>query len=167
VPTWSTLIEFFPYVVIENTEMSPESNAPESPVTEAVKLEAQKIVADFKEETTPLAKRVEVPEEESEWQQILSQVLDYLSVEKLSELYRTYRKPIVTLGVFLGAIIALRVALAVLSTVNEIPLLQPTFEIVGIGYSAWFIYRYLLQASKRKDLVRDINTIKNQVLGDQ
>jgi hypothetical protein len=147
--------------------MSPESNAPESPVTEAVKLEAQKIVADFKEETTPLAKRAEVPEGESEWQQILSQVMDYLSVEKLSELYQTYRKPIVTLGLFIGAIIALRVALAVLNTVNEIPLLEPTFELVGIGYSVWFIYRYLLQASKRQDLVRDINSIKSQVLGEK
>ena len=36
---------------------------------------------------------------------------------------------------------------------------------VGMGYTAWFIYRYLWKASNRQELSRDFNSLKEQVLG--
>jgi hypothetical protein len=52
-----------------------------------------------------------------------------------------------------------------LGAINEIPLLAPTFELIGLIYSGWFLYRYLLKASNRQELFQDINSIKDQVLG--
>jgi hypothetical protein len=51
--------------------------------------------------------------------------------------------------------------------VNEIPLLAPTFELVGIGYASWFVYRYLLQASTRKELTDEIDSFKTEIFGNE
>jgi len=39
------------------------------------------------------------------------------------------------------------------------------FELVGFGYSVWFIYRYLLLANTRQELTDAIAAWKNKVLG--
>ena len=39
-------------------------------------------------------------------------------------------------------------------------------EIVGLGYSGWFVWRYLLKASNRKELLGEFDALKNQVFGD-
>jgi hypothetical protein len=63
------------------------------------------------------------------------------------------------------AIVTVKVLLAVLDSLNGIPLVAPTFELIGIGYSAWFVYRYLLKASTRQELTSEITTLKSQVVG--
>jgi hypothetical protein len=84
----------------------------------------------------------------------------------VTSFFREYQRPIVTVGLFLSALVTVRVILAVVDAVNDVPLLAPFFEFVGIGYSAWFIYRYLLRATNRQELVEDISAIKDQVLGN-
>ncbi|WP_243903127.1 CAAD domain-containing protein, partial [Aetokthonos hydrillicola] len=49
----------------------------------------------------------------------------------------------------------------------DIPLVAPTFELIGIGYSVWFVYRYLLKASTRQELTDEIAGLKTQVVGDE
>lgn len=83
----------------------------------------------------------------------------------LGTFFNQYKQPLVTLGIFVAAIIAVRVVLAILDALNDIPLVAPTFELIGIGYSAWFVYRYLLKASTRQELNSEITTIKSQVVG--
>ncbi|HEY9737803.1 MAG TPA: CAAD domain-containing protein, partial [Trichocoleus sp.] len=70
-----------------------------------------------------------------------------------------------TIGLLFASIISVKLVLAVLGAINEIPLLSPTFELIGLTYSGWFVYRYLLRASNRQELVEDINSLKDQVLG--
>jgi hypothetical protein len=41
--------------------------------------------------------------------------------------------------------------------------LPKLFELVGLGYSAWFTYRYLLFKSSREELVEDIETLKKKI----
>ena len=60
-----------------------------------------------------------------------------------------------------------KVVLAVIDALNDIPLLAPTFELVGIAYSAWFVNRYLLQASHRQELAQEIEKLKGKVVGSQ
>jgi CAAD domains of cyanobacterial aminoacyl-tRNA synthetase len=36
---------------------------------------------------------------------------------------------------------------------------------VGISYSAWFVYRYVLKEDTRKELGEGFNSLKEQVLG--
>jgi len=104
-----------------------------------------------------------------QYQQIIDKVTALLGdlPDYLTSFFGQYRRPIVTLGLVIGAIIAVRLTLAVLSSINDIPLLAPLFELIGIGYSAWFIYRYLLKASNRSELVSDFNSLKDQVLGNR
>lgn len=68
--------------------------------------------------------------------------------------------------IFLG-IIAVKVTLAIISAINDIPLLAPTFELVGLGYTGWFVYRYLLTKSSRQELVQEFEALKTQVVGKQ
>uniref|UniRef100_A0ACD5GQJ7 CAAD domain-containing protein n=1 Tax=Desertifilum tharense IPPAS B-1220 TaxID=1781255 RepID=A0ACD5GQJ7_9CYAN len=53
----------------------------------------------------------------------------------------------------------------VVDAINDIPLLAPFFELVGIGYSAWFVYRYLRLASTRQELANKIQGLKDDVVG--
>jgi hypothetical protein len=40
-------------------------------------------------------------------------------------------------------------------------------ELVGLGYSSWFVYRYLLFKENRKDLVADVEELKTKIGGDK
>jgi hypothetical protein len=64
-----------------------------------------------------------------------------------------------------GSVVSVKLTLALLSAINEVPLLEPTFELVGLGYSVWFIYRYLLKASNRDELGKEFDKLKSQIVG--
>ncbi|NRB08392.1 MAG: hypothetical protein HRU34_15320 [Richelia sp.] len=85
--------------------------------------------------------------------------------EYLGSFFSNYKQPLVSVGLILGALVAVKVVLAVLGALNDIPLVAPTFELIGIGYSVWFVYRYLLNAKSREELTGEINTLKSQVMG--
>ena len=91
---------------------------------------------------------------------LLGDLPDYVS-----EFIQRYRRPIVTVGLIIAAFIAVKLVLALLGAVNDVPLLAPTFELIGLIYSGWFLYRYLLKASNRQELLSDITAIRDQVLG--
>ncbi|BAU44781.1 MULTISPECIES: CAAD domain-containing protein [Cyanophyceae] len=102
-----------------------------------------------------------------EWREYVDKATEFVAdlPKYLSEFFGQYKSPFVTIGLLLAALIAVRLVLAILRSVNDIPLLAPTFELIGLGYTAWFVYRYLLRASNRKELVNDFNELKSQVLG--
>jgi hypothetical protein len=106
-------------------------------------------------------------ESNSQWEQTRQKVLQLLSElpEQIGNFLGEYQKPLVTVLLIIGTIITLKVLLAVLSAINEIPLLAPLFEIVGMGYSAWFIWRYLLDVSTRQELAQGFSNYKERVLG--
>lgn len=53
-----------------------------------------------------------------------------------------------------------------MGAINSVPLLPKVFELVGLGYSAWFTYRYLLFKSNREELLDDIEVLKKKIAGD-
>jgi hypothetical protein len=91
---------------------------------------------------------------------LLGDLPDYVT-----EFIQRYRRPIVTVGLIIAAFIAVKLVLALLGAVNDLPLLAPTFELIGLIYSGWFLYRYLLKAENRQELLGDIAAIRDQVLG--
>jgi len=103
----------------------------------------------------------------AQWQQISQQVTDFLAElpEYIGSFYQQYSQSILTVLLILSAIVTLKVVLALVGAINDIPLLAPLFELIGISYSGWFIFRYLLKASTRQELSAEINTLKNQVFG--
>jgi hypothetical protein len=133
-------------------------------VTETVAKVAAPVV-EIKTEAGPLATMPQLPESSSEYQQVVDQVMSYISTDSIGKLYQQYKQPITTLGVILGAIVTLKVTLAVISALNEVPLLSPTFELIGMGYSTWFLWRYLLRADTRQGLTEEFNGLKEKVLG--
>ncbi|MBD2594757.1 valine--tRNA ligase [Nostoc spongiaeforme FACHB-130] len=62
-----------------------------------------------------------------------------------------------TIGLIFVGLIFLRVGLAVANTVNQIPLVGTFFQLVGLGYSMWFIVRSILFAEPKP-----VNTVSEQ-----
>jgi hypothetical protein len=104
-----------------------------------------------------------------QWREIGEKAYTILSSlpEYLGSFFKEYRKPIVTVGLIFGSIVSVKLTLALLSAINEVPLLEPTFELIGLAYSAWFAYRYVFKASNREELTEEFNKIKSQVLGSR
>jgi hypothetical protein len=86
--------------------------------------------------------------------------------EYLSDFFSEYRRPLITLGLLFGGILAVKMTLALLDAVDDIPLLAPVLQLIGLGYSAWFVYRYLLKASTRQELGQELGDLKDQVVGN-
>ena len=116
-----------------------------------------------------LAERPTSDETSDQFQDMKNQILEVLSELPaiLAGFFGQYQKPIVTIGLIVAAIITLKVMLAIIESLNDIPLLAPTFELIGIVYSGWFIYRYLLRASNRQELSVELQAWKEQLLGDK
>ena len=79
--------------------------------------------------------------------------------ENISRFFQKYKQPITNILLVLAAFIALRVLFAVLAAFNSIPLLAPTFQLIGIFYSVWFINRYLLKKPNREELIEKLRSL--------
>jgi CAAD domains of cyanobacterial aminoacyl-tRNA synthetase len=101
-----------------------------------------------------------------EWAKVVADVIEELPTYA-TQIYTRNKGLVTSLGLILGLIVGIKLTLAVLSAVNEIPLLAPTFELVGIGYASWFVYRYLLQASTRKELTDELDSFKSEIFGNK
>ncbi|KAH9564847.1 hypothetical protein CY35_04G046100 [Sphagnum magellanicum] len=64
-----------------------------------------------------------------------------------------------------GAVVALWLSSTIVGAVNSVPVLPKLLELIGLGYTGWFVYRYLLFKSNRKELVADIEELKGRVTG--
>jgi hypothetical protein len=118
-------------------------------------------------DTANLPKLPPASEPESQWQQISRQVSQFLEKlpEYLGSFFNNYKQPLITVALILAAILTAKLVLALLDAINDIPLLSPLFELVGIGYATWFVSRYLLKASTRQELADEIQSLKNQFVG--
>lgn len=107
------------------------------------------------------------PEAEQPWQEWVQPVTDFLSdlPDELGKFFADYKQPLITIGLFIAALVTVKLTFALIGAINEIPLLAPGFELVGISYTAWFVYRYLLKASNRDELLGEFNSLKSQILG--
>jgi CAAD domains of cyanobacterial aminoacyl-tRNA synthetase len=83
----------------------------------------------------------------------------------VKKFYADNKSAVTTVGIVFGTIVGLKLTLAVLSAINEIPLLAPTFEMVGLGYTAWFVWRYLFRAETRNELTSEFNNFKSGIFG--
>ncbi|MDJ0595175.1 MAG: CAAD domain-containing protein [Pleurocapsa sp. MO_226.B13] len=92
----------------------------------------------------------------------LSKLFDYLK-----EFVDQNQKLLVNLLLIFLGIIAVKITLAVVAAINDIPLLAPMFELVGLGYTVWFVYRYLLTKSSRQELVQEFESLRTQVVGKE
>ena len=96
--------------------------------------------------------------------------MSYDLLKEIKQLWDNYfgegKKANLSLAITLLSTIPLLIAASVLlDFLNKLPLLPSVFELIGFGYSGWFVYRYLLLASNRKELVDAITAWKNKIFG--
>ena len=109
------------------------------------------------------------PSPDQAWQEWVQPVSEFLSKlpDYVGGFFQSYQQPLITLALLLSGVITVKVTLAVLDAINDIPLLAPIFELVGIGYTAWFVYRYLLKVQNRQELASQFESLKGQVVGKE
>ena len=78
----------------------------------------------------------------------------------------TYKSPIISIALIVAALVTIKLVLAVMNALNDIPLFSASFELIGIGCVVWFVYRYLLKASTRQELALKIQILKEQIIGE-
>ncbi|MBI1243103.1 CAAD domain-containing protein [Umezakia ovalisporum] len=105
---------------------------------------------------------------EYQWQRAAKKTTHFLEElpEYLSSFFQENRRSLSNVALVLTAIITLKVAIAVLDAINDIPLLSPTFELIGIGYVTWFVLRYLAKSQTRQELNKKIQSFKQEILGE-
>ena len=59
-------------------------------------------------------------------------------------------------GYAAGALVALTILRAVVSAVDSIPILPSALELIGLGYTTWFVWRYVLFKESREELLEEI-----------
>eukprot|EP00878_Enallax_costatus_P001021 GHUV01001155.1.p1 GENE.GHUV01001155.1~~GHUV01001155.1.p1 ORF type:complete len:173 (+),score=31.87 GHUV01001155.1:67-519(+) len=68
-------------------------------------------------------------------------------------------------AVTLGAVLLLVAASSVVDAVDKIPIISDLIELIGIGVTGWFTYRYLVFGPDREELVANIKAFLNKVYG--
>jgi hypothetical protein len=104
---------------------------------------------------------------QAQWERVASQTTHFLEKlpEYLSNFFANNQRSLITAALILAAIITFKVVIAVLAAINGIPLLQPFFELIGIGYFAWFSWRYLFKTETRQELSEKFSSWKQEIVG--
>ncbi|KAJ6427540.1 hypothetical protein OIU84_023018 [Salix udensis] len=68
-------------------------------------------------------------------------------------------------GLGFAALVAVWASANVITAVDKLPVIPSTLEFIGIVYSSWFIYRYLLLKPNREELFQIINKSVEDILG--
>lgn len=137
--------------------------------TDQVEVKVENSLAELKtEETLPVSKMPsQDSSQEEQWQQFgktASAFIDNLQRDT-ADFFNQYQQIFATLGWFLLAVITVKLILAAVDALNDIPFLELILELIGLAYVAWFVFRYLLSAAARQELFNEINSFKEQVLG--
>ncbi|WP_287518197.1 CAAD domain-containing protein [Okeania sp. SIO2C2] len=83
----------------------------------------------------------------------------------ISQFYQTYQRQLKVIGSLILIILTFRLILGFLEALEGITTLSISFELIGMGYSVWFVYRYLLRKSNRQELLDKIQGIKAEIVG--
>lgn len=103
----------------------------------------------------------------AQWQQYGEQVSSFLGTlpSYMGQFYEENKGAVWVVGGIIAALVTVKLTFALLDAINDIPLIAPTLQLIGLGYTLWFVYRYLLKASTRQELYQQIDALKQQVLG--
>lgn len=154
---------------MESKSPKPETKITETPVTTNDTLTGQKVET-VGGNLTAAKKPGEISVQnlkEQPWKEwvdkaaaILAEIPDYIG-----SFFSGYQRPLITLLLILAGIVTVRIILAVLGAIDNIPLLAPLLELIGLGYAAWFVYRYLWKAENRQELIQEFRAFKSQIVG--
>lgn len=109
----------------------------------------------------PLSNLPSTTESVQKGQQIVTQISEFLAQAPylLGRLFNQYRQPLTSVALIIATIVTLRVVLAIVDALNGVPLLAPTFKLIGFCYSIWFVNRYLLKKPNRQELWQELQQL--------
>jgi hypothetical protein len=81
------------------------------------------------------------------------------------DFFNTNRQLIIALGVVFLGIISLKLLFAGLNAIDDIPLVSPLLKIIGLFYTARFVWRYLIREQDRQELRQAIDRTKTEIFG--
>lgn len=137
--------------------MNPESNPTDVTPSVTVKIETEPHSSLSTATTTETTSNI---------QEIKAQVLSVLSdlFTYAGQFFQEYQKPLTNIGLIVAALVAFYLLIAVVDAINDLPLLAPIFELIGIGYTIWFVRKYW-SAEARTRLWAEVQTFLDQVVG--
>ena len=106
-----------------------------------------------------LPQKATTQENESLWKQLQKQIDTFPQQVNLSA--------VTWLGVAVFGFFIVNILLAFVLTLEQFPLLPSFLKLIGVSYTGWFIYRYLLTQEKRQDLRYIINNTKTELVGEK
>ncbi|MGF1491670.1 MAG: CAAD domain-containing protein, partial [Microcoleaceae cyanobacterium] len=106
---------------------------------------------------------------EKEMESAKNKVVSYISdlPENFGKFLNDYQRPLITIGLLLAFLVTVRVLIGLVDVLNGIPLVKPVFQTIGLGYSGWFIYRYLLRSETRQELSQRWESFRKDIVGDK
>lgn len=63
----------------------------------------------------------------------------------------------------MAALLALITASSVVDTIDRIPIVSNIIELIGIGVTGWFTYRYLVFGPDREELYNNVKGFVNRI----
>ncbi|MEG5058284.1 isoleucine--tRNA ligase [Microcoleus sp. A2-C5] len=104
----------------------------------------------------------------AEWQQLLDESAQFLTdlPEYMGNFFTEYQKAIVTLGLLGSVLLTGRITMAVLDTINQVPMLGELFEVIGFLFTLWFVFRNLLFAENRQEIAAQVELLRLDVAGN-
>ncbi|KAJ7963020.1 protein CURVATURE THYLAKOID 1C, chloroplastic [Quillaja saponaria] len=86
-------------------------------------------------------------------------------VESVQNVWDKSEDRIALIGLGFAAVVALWASANLISAIDKLPLIPNALELVGILFSSWFVYRYLLFKPDREELFQIISKSISDVLG--
>lgn len=91
-----------------------------------------------------------------------------LSITKsVQNLWDNSEDRLALIGLGFAAIVAIWASANLVSAIDRLPLIPTVLEVIGILYSSWFVYRYLLFKPDREELFKIYNDTISDILGGQ
>lgn len=89
------------------------------------------------------------------------------ALDSAGKFFNNNQQLLISLGWVLLALVGVKLLFTALDVVNDIPLISPLFRLIGLIYSGWFVWRYLLRAQTRQELAQMLDRTKSELLGDR
>ena len=118
-------------------------------------------------ETANLSQLPPASEPETQWRRVARRITQFLEQlpKYISSFFQKNQRSLINVVLILTAIITLKVVIAILAAINGVPLLSPSFELIGIGYFTWFSLRYLTKSETRQELIAKVRLLKQEIVG--
>lgn len=103
------------------------------------------------------------------WQSMQSKTANFFAdfPEYIVTFFRNNRQIVSALGWVLLSVLGIKVLLAVLGTINDLPIIGFALKLIGLLSVVQFTRRYLMRAADREKLSEKIGQVKSELLGSQ